>query len=101
MEITIRKIKKKDIKMITRLFKKIGLGLFNTEVSNKHEAGMKIIKTIIEKYEDIDVELTEFIEAITNLNAEQIEDLDVDAFTKLLKDIWAKNNIMGFIKSEK
>jgi len=99
MDITIRKIKKRDIKSITGIIKKIGVDFFNVDLTRKEEAGSKVIKTIIEKYDDVDVEISEFIANITNLSAEQVDDLDLDEFIQLLKDIWAKNNIMGFLKS--
>ena len=99
MEITIRKIKKKDIKSITRMIKKIGVDFFNVDVDDKEKAGAKIIQILIEKYEIVDAELSEFISSITNLSTEQVEDLDIDEFIQLLKDVWAKNNIVGFLGS--
>lgn len=99
MEITVKELKKKDIKILTGIFKKIGVENFNFDLKDKEAVGGKVLKLIVDKYDVIDLDLSKFISAVTNITAEQVEDLTLKELYAILKDIWKVNDIIGFLKS--
>lgn len=95
----IRKVKKQQIKLIFEIVKKIGIETFNFDTKSKESVGLKIAKVIVDKYSDVEKTLDELILSITDLTNEQLQEMEVDEFVKLITEVWKKNNIMGFFKS--
>lgn len=112
----MRKINTKDVFQLGRIFKKINIknvaismaGDINNALeedkkedsdTNIKEVGMNIIFSVIENCPDAESEIYVFISNISGFTVKEIENMDIEDFFALLKEIAQNNDLKKVFRS--
>ena len=107
----LRKLKSTDLFLLLNLVKKIGIATFADAVvddgfkqiftgtedkteedyANVGKTVFNIIQLIIERLTDCQNEIYDLLEAVSNLNRQQLEDLDMDVFMEMVVELVGKD----------
>ena len=107
----LRKLKSTDLFLVLNLVKKIGIATFADAVvddgfkqiftgtedkteedyANVGKTVFNIIQLIIERLTDCQNEIYDLLEAVSNLNRQQLEDLDMDVFMEMVVELVEKD----------
>ena len=107
----LRKLKSTDLFLVLNLVKKIGIATFADAVvddgfkqiftgtedkteedyANVGKTVFNIIQLIIERLTDCQNEIYDLLEAVSNLNRQQLEDLDMDVFMEMVVELVGKD----------
>ena len=107
----LRKLKSTDLFLMLNLVKKIGIATFADAVvddgfkqiftgsegkteedyANVGKTVFNIIQLIIERLTDCQNEIYDLLEAVSNLNRQQLEDLDMDVFMEMVVELVEKD----------
>lgn len=116
-----RKLKASDIGVMTSLIKKIGINkiskilkgedvksiMSNTKRDTEDNNSMmlfgativtELVQVIVDGYEDYENDLHKLLSNTSNLNLEEVQNLDFDEFFEMLFDFFKKEEFMGFLK---
>lgn len=112
----MRKINTKDVFQLGRIFKKINIkqvavsmaGDINNAMekdkgqdndTNIKEVGMNLIFSVIENCPDAENEIYIFISNISGFTVKEIENMDIEDFFELLKEIAQNNDLKKVFRS--
>lgn len=118
-----RKLKASDIGLMTSLIKKIGINKISKVLKgedvksimggNKKNEGeennnsmmllgativTELVQIIIDGYENYENDLYKLLSNTSNLNLEEVQNLDFNEFFEMLFDFFKKEEFMGFLK---
>lgn len=113
----IRALLGKDIFKISKFIKKLGInrlqeifgnnevsksiniamsGGENQDIAEVGKLGIMIIELIINCLCDIEEELNELLESVSNLNREEISELPLEEYVNMIKDLFMQKTFMDF-----
>lgn len=113
----IRPLVGKDIFKISKFIKKLGINRLqaifsdnelsksinnivshgeNQDISEVGKIVSVFISTVIDSLCDVEEELNELLESVSNLNKEEISELPLEEYVKMIKDLFTQKTFMDF-----
>lgn len=112
MEYEVKKITAKHIRPMTQLIKAFGVKEFkkafmNDDITKLAQGGaneefigftiaLTIFELVINNYENCEAEFFAFLESVTNLDTNQLEEIPLGDFANLLVDIFTAKDFSDF-----
>ena len=97
---TLRDIESTDVFSLVRVLKKIGIGKFQSILSdnpNEKEQGLKFIEVIIDGVCEAEEEIYAFLSKLSGLETEKIKSLDGSIFLEMIYDVFQNPKFKDFI----
>jgi hypothetical protein len=103
-DIKIRKLQARDIKPFIKILKKANMfsamkGAFEGKKEKQEIKVLDIIEKIIENYDICEEDLFLFISQVSNIEPENVGDLEISALIDILKQIFQDSAFSFFTKS--
>ena len=70
----------------------------NQEVAEVGKLGVMLVELIIDCLCDIEEELNELLESVSNLNKEEISELPLEEYVNMIKDLFMQKTFMDFFR---
>lgn len=101
MEIKLRKLKGKDINILSKIVKKINLDIKELTADlgkNKSQAGLVIAVNVFANLHLVTEEINILLADMAGMKKETIEELDLDEYGELIKQLKENKELLSFFK---